>query len=72
MKHILSLNAHNHSFPVSNGLTCLRDHRQCKDSCGKDDLIGVVKFVNACIIKMDPSPQAEASDQPCVAGRDVI
>ena len=38
----------------------------------QDDLIGVVKFVNAYIIKMDPSPQAEASDQPCVVGRDVI
>jgi len=38
----------------------------------QDDLIGVVKFVNACIIKMDPSPRGEASDQPCVAGKDVV
>ena len=29
----------------SSGLTCLRGHRQCWLSCGKDDLIGVAKFV---------------------------
>ena len=36
----------------------------------QDDLIGVAKFVNACIRKMNP-PEGRASDQPGVAGRDV-
>jgi len=36
------------------------------------DLIGVAKFVNACMNKMNPSLQGQASDQPGVAGRNVI
>ena len=37
----------------------------------QDDLIGVAKFVNACLRKMNPS-EGQASDQPGVAGRDVM
>ena len=37
----------------------------------QDDLIGVAKFVNACLQKMKPS-EGRTSDQPSVAGRDVI
>ena len=37
----------------------------------QDDLIGVAKFVNACLHKMNPS-EGQASDQPGVAGRDVM
>jgi len=36
----------------------------------QDDLIGVAKYVNACVLQMNP--QGQASDQPGVAGRDVI
>ena len=32
------------------------------------DLIGVAKFVNACLNKMNPSLQGQASNQPGVAG----
>jgi len=35
------------------------------------NLIGVAKFVNACMNKLNPSLQGQASDQPGVAGRDV-
>jgi len=38
----------------------------------EEDLIGVAKFVTACMNKMNPSLQGQASDQPGVAGRDVI
>ena len=37
----------------------------------QDDLIGVAKFVNACIHKMNPS-EGQTSDQLGVAGRDVM
>ena len=37
----------------------------------QDDLIGVAKFVNACLHKMNPS-KGRAFDHPGVAGRDVI
>ena len=37
----------------------------------QDDLIGVAKFVNACLHKMNPS-EGQTSDQPGVAGRDVM
>ena len=37
----------------------------------QDDLIGVAKFVNACLQKMNPS-EGRTSDQPGVAGRDVM
>jgi len=36
----------------------------------QDDLIGVARYVNACVMRMNP--QGQASDQPGVAGRDVI
>jgi len=38
----------------------------------QDDLIGVAKYtyVNACVLQMNP--QGQASDQPGVAGRDII
>ena len=36
-----------------------------------DDLIGVAQFVNAYLHKMNP-PEGRASDQPGVAGRDVM
>ena len=36
------------------------------------DLIGVAKFVTACVKKMNPSLQGRMSDQPGVAGRDVL
>ncbi len=36
----------------------------------QDDLIGVAKYVNACVLQMNH--QGQASDQPGVAGRDVI
>ena len=36
------------------------------------DLIGVAKFVTACVKKLNPSLQGQASHQPGVAGRDVI
>ena len=36
----------------------------------QEDLIGIVKFINACLHKMNPMGQT--SDQPGVAGRDVI
>ena len=35
-------------------------------------VIGVAKSVNACMNKMNPSLQGQASEQPDVAGRDVI
>ncbi len=38
----------------------------------QDDLIGVAKFINACLHRMDPSFEGQTSDQPGVAGRDVI
>ena len=39
----------------------------------QDDLIGVAKFVNACLHKMNPfEGQAADHDQPGVAGRDVM
>ena len=37
----------------------------------QDDLIGVAKFVNACLQKMNRS-EGQTSDQPGVAGRDVM
>ena len=37
----------------------------------QDDLIGVAKFVNAYLQKMNPS-EGQTSDQPGVAGRDVM
>ena len=37
----------------------------------QDDLIGVAKFVNACLQKTNPS-EGQTSDQPGVAGRDVM
>ena len=36
----------------------------------QEDLIGIVRFINACLHKMNPMGQT--SDQPGVAGRDVI
>ena len=36
----------------------------------QEDLIGIVRFINACLHKMNPICQT--SDQPGVAGRDVI
>ena len=36
----------------------------------QDDLIEIAKYVNACVLRMNP--QVQASDQPSVAGRDVI
>ena len=36
----------------------------------QEDLIGIVRFINACLHKMNPMGQT--SDQPVVAGRDVI
>jgi len=36
----------------------------------QDDLIGVAKCVNACVLQMNP--QGQASEQPGVAGRDVL
>jgi len=36
----------------------------------EDDLIGVAKYVNACVLQMNP--QGQASDQPAVAERNVI
>ena len=38
----------------------------------QEDLIGVAKFVTACLRKMNPSYEGQPSDQPGVAGRDVI
>ena len=38
----------------------------------QEDLIGVAKFVTACLRKMNPSYEGQTSDQPGVAGRDVI
>ena len=39
----------------------------------QDDLIGVARFVNMCLKKMNPPVLGgSASDQPGVAGRDVI
>ena len=38
----------------------------------EEDLIGVAKFVTACMNKMNPSLQGQTSNQPGVAGRDVI
>ena len=35
-----------------------------------EDLIGIVRFINACLHEMNPMGQT--SDQPGVAGRDVI
>ncbi len=34
-------------------------------------LIGVATFVNACMNKLNPSLQGQASDHPGVAGRDI-
>ena len=36
----------------------------------QDELIGVAKLVSACVLQMNT--QDQASDQPGVAGRDVI
>ena len=36
------------------------------------DKVGVAKFINACLQKMNPSCEGQPSDQPGVAGRDVI
>ena len=38
----------------------------------QEDLIGVAKFINACFHKLNPSYEGQTSDQPGVAGRDVI
>ena len=38
----------------------------------QDDMIGVAKFVNTCLQKMNPSFEGQPSDQPGVVGRDVI
>ena len=36
------------------------------------DLIGVAKYINACLNRVNPPPSGgSASDQPGVAGRDV-
>ena len=37
----------------------------------QDDLIGIAKLVNAYLQKMNPS-EGQTSDQPGVAGRDVM
>ncbi len=59
-------------------LQCLRDQwphlfegpQTMQAFMWQDDLIGVAKYVNACVSRMNP--QGQASDQPGVAGRDVI
>ena len=39
----------------------------------QDDLIGIAKYINACLNRVIPPPSGgSASDQPGVAGRDVI
>ena len=38
----------------------------------QEDLIGIAKFINACLHKMKPSSEGQTSDQLGVAGRDVI
>lgn len=38
----------------------------------QSDMIGIAKFVNACLQKMDPSFRRRTSDQPGVTERDVI
>ena len=37
----------------------------------QEDLIGLAKFVNACMNKMNPSLQDQASDQHGMAERDL-
>ena len=41
------------------------------DFMWQDDLISVAKIVNACLHKMNPL-EGQTSDQPDVAGRDVM
>ena len=72
MRGTLSLSVQSCYASGSNGLTCLRGRKRCRHSCGKRDLIGVAKFVTACLRKMNPSYEGQSSDQPGVAGRDVI
>ena len=36
----------------------------------QDDLIGVAKFVNTCLQKINPSLEGQKCDQPGVARRD--
>ncbi len=38
----------------------------------QEDLIGVARFVNVCLYKMNPSFEGQTSDRPGVAGRDVV
>ena len=62
------------------GLECFREQwshlfqgpRTMQAFMWQDDMIGVAKFVNTCLQKMNPSFEGQPSDQPGVAGRDVI
>ena len=61
-------------------LLCFREHwshlfegpQTMQAFMWQEDLIGVAKFVTACLRKMNPSYEGQTSDQPGVAGRDVI
>ena len=71
MRSTLSLNVLKCSVSESSGPTCLRGPQTMLDFMWQDDLIGVAKSVNACLHKMN-SLEGQISDQPGVAGRDVM
>ena len=71
MRNILSLSAQSCSALGYSGPISFRAHKTMQQFMWQDDKIGVAKFVNACLQKMSPC-EGQTSDQPGVAGRDVI
>ena len=84
MRSTLSLSARSCSALGDSGLTSLSPFEtrgpqtmqafKSHVTVWQDVLIGVAKFVNACLQKMNPSFEGQTCDQPAagVAGRDVI
>ena len=52
MRGTLSLSVQSCCASGSNGLTCLRDPQTMQAFMWQEDLIGVAKFVTACLRKM--------------------
>ena len=71
MRNILSLSAQSCSALGLQWAHLFQGPQTMQQFMWQDDKIGVAKFVNACLQKMNPC-EGQTSDQPGVAGRDVI
>ena len=77
MRSMWYLNAQLCKVYAMNMLLCFLDVCTMQQFLWQDDLVSVAKFIHACLDKMFScatglSNDSQASDQPDVAGRDVI